>query len=81
MKKIYIILFVILSLQILSVICFAQGSVNSNNALGEPGPETNDPYSDTVTDPASETVSDTVTDTAADTAKDTVTDEIGRAHV
>lgn len=68
MKKFYILITLILSVRILSLFCLAQGSVNSNNALGEPNGQTNDPYTDTGADLTSEngltenTVTDTVTD-------------------
>ena len=82
MKKITILISIVLSLNVLSLFCLAQGSVNSNNALGEPadGP-TNDPYTDS-SDPVLtdgtvpiDTVTNTLTDTApAATASDTVSD-------
>ena len=64
MKKICIFIFIILSVNALSVFCFAaQGSVNENNVLGAPAEQTSDtavPDNGTVTYAA-------MTDTAADT--------------
>lgn len=62
MKKVFIIISVLLSA--LSVVCFAQGSVNSNNASGTPSGETRDPYSKELSDYTTMTDSMTVTDTA-----------------
>ena len=64
MKKVFIVLSVLLSA--LSVVCFAQGSVNSNNASGTPSNETRNPYSKELSDYTTMTDSMTATDTSPD---------------
>lgn len=59
MKRIFIILTVLAS--VLSVACFAQGSVNYNNALGAPSGETQNPYSHELSDYTTMTDGMTVT--------------------
>ena len=80
MKKITILISIVLSLNVLSLFCLAQGSVNSNNALGEPADgqtndtDSSDPVLTDGTVPI-DTVTDTLTDTVpAATASDTVSD-------
>jgi hypothetical protein len=69
MKKIKILFCIISAALALSILCAAQGNVNSNNGLGAPYGETQNPYSSELSDYTT-MPGDTVTETASALLKD-----------
>ena len=69
MKKVKILFCIILYALALTLLCAAQGSVNSNNGLGAPYGETQNPYSSELSDYTT-MPDDTVTETASALMKD-----------